>query len=129
MTDTATSPDSRPRAFRHARGKRPQFYDTPGLDEAMGMIMVLASELCVIRDRLDSAERVARAHGIDLAAGIETLQLDQAALEEREARRQDFLQRLYYLQLKDADEAAQAQTTAAQTAEGFRRTIAEIAEQ
>lgn len=63
-----------------------------------------------------------KASGLDLAAGIETLELDQAALEEREERRQDFLRRLFYLQLKDADEAAQAHT-----AEGFNQTIAEIA--
>lgn len=86
------------------------------------MIMVLAGEIATLRDRLDSAERVAKASGLDLAAGIETLELDQAALEEREERRQDFLRRLYYLQLKDADEAAQAQTS-----EGFNATIAEIA--
>lgn len=112
----------RPHVIRHARGKRPDFYETPGLDHAMSMIMVLANEMSVLRDRLDSAERVAKAAGIDLAAGIETLALDQAALEEREARRQDFLRRLFYLQLKDADEAAQAQT-----AEGFNATITEIA--
>ena len=112
----------RPHVIRHARGKRPQFYDTPGLDQAMSMIMVLANEMAVLRDRLDSAERVAKASGLDLAAGIEALELDQAALEEREERRQDFMRRLFYLQLKDADEAAQAQT-----AEGFTATIAEIA--
>ncbi|MFN3424691.1 MULTISPECIES: hypothetical protein [Novosphingobium] len=111
-----------PHVIRHARGKRPQFYATPGLDQVMSMVMVLANEVSVLRDRIDSAERVAKAHGIDLAAGIETLELDQAALEEREERRQDFLRRLFYLQLKDADEAAQAQT-----AEGFNATIAEIA--
>lgn len=111
MTDTNTI--DRPHVIRHARGKRPDFYDTPGLDAAMSMIMVLANELCVVRDRLDSAERAAAAKGIDLAAGIETLQLDQDALEEREQRRQDFLQRLFYHQLKDADEAAQAHTAAA----------------
>lgn len=112
----------RPTAVRHARGKRPQFYETPGLDQAMSMIMVLANELSVVRDRLDSAERVAKAQGLDLAAGIETLELDQAALEEREARRQDFLQRLFYLQLKDAAEAAEAETT-----EGYNAAIEEIA--
>ncbi len=112
----------RPHVIRHARGKRPEFYDTPGLDQAMSMIMVLANEMSVLRDRLDSAERVAQASGLDLAAGIETLELDQAALEEREERRQDFLRRLFYLQLKDADEAAQAQT-----AEGFTAAIEEIA--
>ena len=53
--------------IRHARGKRPEFYDTPGLDQAMSMIMVLANEISVIHDRLDSSERVAKAHGLDLA--------------------------------------------------------------
>ena len=119
MTD-----QQRPHVIRHARGKRPEFYDAPGVDEAMSMIMVLAGEIAVLRDRLDSAERVAKANGLDLAAGIETLVLDQAALEEREAWRQDFLARLFYLSTKQAAEAAEAQT-----ADGFRQTIAEIAEQ
>ncbi len=119
MTD-----QQRPHVIRHARGKRPEFYDAPGVDEAMSMIMVLAGEIAVLRDRLDSAERVAKANGLDLAAGIETLVLDQAALEEREAWRQDFLERLFYLSTKQAAEAAEAQT-----ADGFRQTIAEIAEQ
>jgi hypothetical protein len=119
----ATMNDAIPQAVRHARGKRPEFYETPGLDQAMSMILVLANEFSVLRDRLDSAERVAKAHGIDLAAGIETLELDQAALEEREARRQSFLERLFYLQLKDAAEAAEAET-----AEGYAATITEIAQ-
>ena len=114
----------RPHAFRHARGKRPGFYETSGLDQAMSMIMVLASEMSVLRDRLDSAERAAKASGLDLAAGIEALDLDQQALEERAVRRQELLQRLFYVQLKDAEEAAEAQTT-----EAYTRTIAEIAEQ
>lgn len=124
MTMPQETAAERPHVIRHATGKRPQFYDTPGLDAAMSMIMVLANEICVLRDRLDSAERVAKASGLDLAAGIEALQFDQDALEEREQRRQDFLQRLFYLQLKDADEAAKAQTEAA-----YNQTIADIAQQ
>lgn len=120
MDDTRTD---RPAMIRHARGKRPHFYATPGLDEAMGMIMVLANEISVLRDRIDAGERVAKAAGMDLAAGIEALELDDAALAEREERRQDFLRRLYYLQLKDAEEARQKQT-----AEGYADTIAEIAQ-
>ena len=112
----------RPHVIRHARGKRPEFYEVPGLDEAMSMILVLANEISVVRDRLDSAERVAKAAGIDLAAGIETLQLDQDALEEREERRQEFLRRLYYVQLKDSAECA-----AAETSEGYSAAISEIA--
>jgi len=124
MTMPQETTAERPHVIRHAAGKRPQFYDTPGLDAAMSMIMVLANEMCVLRDRLDSAERVAKASGLDLTAGIEALQFDQDALEEREQRRQDFLQRLFYLQLKDADEAAKAQTEAA-----YNQTIADIAQQ
>ncbi|MEY4269284.1 MAG: hypothetical protein RLZZ58_500 [Pseudomonadota bacterium] len=89
---------------RNARGKRPQFYDTPGLDEAMSMIMVLANELSVVRDRLDTVEKVAAAKGVMLDADIEAFEPDQAVLEARELRRQDFLARLFYLARKQAAE-------------------------
>lgn len=112
-----------PKLARHARGKRPQFYDTPGTDQAMSMILVLAKELSVLRDRVDSIERVAAEHGLDLAAGVEALQLDQAALAEREAQRQAFFGRLFYLFLKEAEE-----TAGGQTAEGFNATIQDIAQ-
>jgi hypothetical protein len=115
-------PKGRPNVVRHAKGKRPQFYETNGLDQAMSMILVLANELSVLRDRLDSVERVSKAKGIDLAAEIEILTLDQAALEAREAWRQDFLRRLYYLARKDANEAA-----AAESAEAYNAVIEDIA--
>ena len=114
--------DYRPQVIRDARGKRPEFYPTQGLDHAMSMIMVLANELSVLHDRLDSAERVAKAQGLDLAAGIEALELDQAALEAREAWRQDFLARLFYLARKEANEAAEAETE-----QDYRTTIEDIA--
>ena len=89
---------------RNARGKRPQFYAAPGLDEAMSMIMVLANELSVVRDRLDTVEKVAAAKGVMLDAEIEAFEPDQATLEARELRRQDFLTRLFYLARKQAAE-------------------------
>jgi hypothetical protein len=120
---TAETPiAARPHVVRDAKGKRPQFYDAPGLDQAMSMILVLANEVSVLHDRIDSIERVSKAKGLDLAAEIETLALDQTALEAREAWRQDFLDRLYYLLRKDAREAAEAETE-----ETFRSTIDEIA--
>ena len=120
MTDP-TDP-ARPHVIKDAKGKRPQFYEAPGLDQAMSMIMVLANELAVLHDRLDSAERVMTASGIDLAAGIDALTLDQSALEAREEWRQQFLDRLFYLMRKDAAEAARAETAA-----GYRQAIEDIA--
>lgn len=107
---------------RHAKGKRPTFNETKGYDQLMSMVMVLASELNVLHDRMDAQERVAKAQGIDLAAGIEQLTLDEAALEEREAWRQAFMQRLFYLATKEAQEAAMGET---QT--GYSSAIDEIA--
>jgi hypothetical protein len=106
----AVKKDEAPRAIRYSKGARPHFYAESGLDHAMSMIAVLAQEFSVLRDRLDSVERVGKKHGIDFAKEIESLTYDQAALDEREAARQEFLRRLYYLATKEAQELAQADT-------------------
>lgn len=95
---------------RDARGKRPHFYADPVMDQAMSMILVLAEEFSALRDRLDTVERVATEAG--LAAAIEAYDPPQDVLEVREARRQAFLTRLYYLARKDAAEAAESDTAA-----------------
>jgi hypothetical protein len=107
---------------RTVRGKRPEFFDTPGVDEAMSMILVLAQELAVLRERLDSAEIVAARHGIPLSAEIEALVLDEATLKSREAWRQGFYDRLFYLAAQRRAEMEQHQTS-----ESFTRVIEETA--
>ena len=109
---------------RDSRGKRPQFYDNPALDQMMSMIMVLAGECSVLADEIDSMKRVFARRGIDLAAEIKALKLDDAMLEEREARRQQMLERLFYLIRKEAAEAA-----GNETAEHYTATIEETARQ
>lgn len=118
MTETT----DRRHVIKDAKGKRPQFYEQAGIDQLMSMVMVLAGEVCMLRDRMDAQERVAKAHGIDLAKGIEALELDEQALQAREAYRQDFLDRLFYLARKEASEAA-----AQESDEAYRATIADIA--
>ena len=111
---------------RDAKGKRPNFYDDPALDQMMSMIMVLAGEVSVLADQLDSTQRVLAAKGIDAKAEIAraALKLDEDALAERETRRQQLLGRLFYLIRKEAAEAAGDETR-----ENFIKTIDEIAEQ
>ncbi|TXS91960.1 hypothetical protein FV139_14640 [Parahaliea maris] len=121
MMSDATE-QQRPHVIKDARGKRPSFYEAEGLDNLTSMVMVLASELTVLRDRLDASERVAKANGLDLAAGIETLELDEEALRSREAWRQGFFDRLFYLARKEANEAAEAETR-----ESFKQIIDDIA--
>ncbi len=109
-------------AIRNAKGKRPQFYDAAGLDQAMSMILVLASELTAMRDRLDTVERVAAAKGIMLEDDIEAYEPDPAVLAVREERRQQFLSRLYYLARKEAAELGSEDSS-----ERYQRTLDEIA--
>lgn len=82
---------------RTVRGTRPAFFETPGVDDAMSMILVLAQELTVLRERLDSAERVMARRGIDLATDIEALELDDELLKAREIERQAFYDRLFFI--------------------------------
>jgi hypothetical protein len=110
MNATPTPDAERPRAERQAKGARPTFYAQSGLDHAMSMILVLASELSVLRDRVDSMERVGKKHGIDFANEIDALELDQEALSARETARQELLRRLYYLASKEAQELAENDT-------------------
>lgn len=111
-----------PQIIKDARGKRPAFYEAEGLDSLTSMVMVLASEVAVLHDRLDAQERVAKEAGIDLAAGIEALTLDEETLKSREAWRQGFFDRLFYLARKEANEAAESETR-----EGYRQVIDDIA--
>jgi hypothetical protein len=108
---------------RSAKGKRPSFYETPGLDQMMSMVMVLASEVSVLADQIDLMQRVAGQNGLDLAGGMSSITLDQEALEVREARRQAMLDRLFYLMRKEASEA-----TANETSEAYVGVIEEIAQ-
>lgn len=87
----------KPTLPRTVRGKRPRFYDTPGVDELMSMMLALTQELSVLRDRVDAAERVMAKHGTDLASEIEALELDEATLKAREAARSSLYDRVFFI--------------------------------
>jgi len=80
---------------RTVGGVRPRFFETAGVDEAMMMVLTLAQELMVLRERMDSAERVANQHGFPLTEKIEALAVDEGLLREREEVRQKFFDRLF----------------------------------
>ena len=116
MTDSPTLP-------RTVRGTRPTFFETPGVDDALSMILVVAQELVVLRERLDTAERVMAARGIDLAAEIEAMPLDDALLTHREAERQKFYDRLFFIQKQ-----RRAELEAKHTDASYQDTIAKVAQ-
>jgi hypothetical protein len=95
---------------RYSKGKRPEFYADPAMDEAMSMIMVLSSELSVLRDRLDTVESLAEEKGVFLHEEVESYEPGPEALHARELARQDFLERLFFVANKRATELASKDT-------------------
>lgn len=81
---------------RDAKGKRPDFFPAePAADRLLTMVMALAGELAVVRERLDTIERLAAEKDLITNADIEAYEPSITVLEEREASRQQFLDRLF----------------------------------
>ncbi|MDX2223857.1 MAG: hypothetical protein SFV21_13985 [Rhodospirillaceae bacterium] len=81
-------------ASRRAKGAQPHFFDDPNVDRLMTMIMVMAEEISVLRERLDTHEQVARARGAFGPDDIEAFKPDDAVSDARDAWRKKFLDRL-----------------------------------
>ena len=106
------------------KGKRPEFYDTPGVDYLMQMVMVLSQELSATRDRMDTIERVAEEKGLFSSEDIEAYVPDQEALEYRETGRQKFLSNFFSVMTQEAAEVANGDT-----AQRFEAAIKEFAKE
>jgi len=55
-----------------ASGRRPAFFETPGMDQLLSMILELAAELSVVRERVFILEAVLERQGVTAADAIET---------------------------------------------------------
>lgn len=80
-----------PKLKRKAKGERPYFFDDPAIDKLLAMLMGLAGEVSVLRDRLDTVERLAEQNKLFTRTEVESYQPDEAALKERAERRAVFL--------------------------------------
>ncbi|MCZ6518038.1 MAG: hypothetical protein O6763_11185 [Gammaproteobacteria bacterium] len=76
---------------RTAKGERPYYFDDPAVDKLLSMLMGLAGEVSVMRDRMDTVERLAEEKGVFGQADIEAYQPTPAVLAARVKRREEFL--------------------------------------
>lgn len=79
------------RLQRKARGERPSFFADPNVDKVIAMVMGLAGEVAVLRDRLDTVERLLERTGALQRAEIDAFRPDAAVMAERSAWREAFL--------------------------------------
>lgn len=71
-----------------------QFFDHPDTDMLMSMVVALAGEVAVLRDRLDTHERLGQEHAAISPAAVDEFRPDRTVAEERNVARLAFLRRV-----------------------------------
>lgn len=79
---------------RRAKGAQPHFFDDPNIDRLMTMVMNMAAEISVLRERLDTHEQVAAQKGAFTPADLEAYKPSDTVADAREAWRKKFIERL-----------------------------------
>lgn len=74
------------RANAKAKGKRPAYFEDPALDRLLSITLALAGEVSVLRERLDTVERLLETNGALRREDIETYAPDPQAAFERGAQ-------------------------------------------
>ncbi|HYW03653.1 MAG TPA: hypothetical protein VFA86_06885 [Gammaproteobacteria bacterium] len=95
---------------RKAKGKRPIYFENPESDRLLAITMAVAGELAVLRERLDTVERLAEDRGLLLRSEIESYRADEAVEDEREAWRAEYLERVLRIVHHELESEQQGET-------------------
>lgn len=71
------------RAGAKPKGRRPDFFADPAVDRLLSLTMAVVGEVAVLRERLDTVERLLDAKGTISRADIEAYRPNRTAGEER----------------------------------------------
>ena len=82
------------RAGVKAKGKRPQYFEDPAIDRTLSILMALVGEVSVLRERMDTIERLLEAKGSISRADIESYEPDRAAGHERGMQTREYIARI-----------------------------------
>jgi hypothetical protein len=86
---------------RHTRGKRPHFFDDPAIDQMMTFLIELTTEVSVMRERLDTVERLLERDGSVTRAAIEAYVPEAGVETERAAWRDAYVKRVFRMHTRD----------------------------
>lgn len=77
-----------------AKGKRPQYYENPESDRLMAILMAVAGELAVARERVDTLERLLEAKGVLSKADVDSFEPSREQAQERGKWQQEYIARI-----------------------------------
>jgi len=96
--------------IRTAKGRRPYFHEDPNTDKIVAMLMALIGEVSVIRERLDTHERLAEKDRQASIEAVEKYKANDEVSQERAEWRDAYIGRVLRIltveldQLKDHDD-------------------------
>ncbi len=93
---------------RAPKGPKPQNFQDPATDSLLAMVLALTEEVSVLRDRLDTVERLLGARGVLTQSDIEDFDVAGDVQAERAQRRTAFLERVMRTVLDDAARAGES---------------------
>jgi polyhydroxyalkanoate synthesis regulator phasin len=77
-----------------SKGGRPYFFDDPAVERLLNITMALAGELAVMRERMDTIERLLASKGVLSPAEIEHYVPDDAAAQARQQWHAEYIARV-----------------------------------
>ncbi len=103
-------------------GKRPHFFDNPDVDRLLAIVLAMAGELAVTRERLDTVERLLETRRVLERELIENYRPDATAARERGAWQLEYIARLLRILQQEAEQMQRGATEPA--AEDVSRELA-----
>lgn len=96
---------------KKAKGKKPTFFADPQVDKLMAIVMALAGEVSVLRERLDTVERLVESKGLLTRHEIEGYKPTEQAAEEREQWRSQYIARVLRVVQEELEAVERGETT------------------
>ncbi len=82
------------RAGARAKGKRPEFLGDPSTERILSILLAVAGEVSVLKQRLDTVERLLEAKGTINRADIDAFVPDRDAAYERAVMTKEYVARI-----------------------------------
>jgi len=80
--------------MKKAKGKRPIYFEEPQLDKLLSALVALTGEVSVLRERLDTIERLLATKEVISLAEIEAYQPEEQVAQAREQWRTEYIARV-----------------------------------
>jgi len=107
---------------KRAKGKRPEYFDDPAIDRLLSITMALVGEVSVMRQRMDTIERLLDTKGVVSRDDIERFEPDAEGAYERGVQTKAYIARV----MRGVQQAMEAMATEEKPVEEVSRELKEM---